>query len=477
SIIFSTECRRIFGFTPDEPVTLERIGERLHPDDLPILAVKSEEARTLQNDHDYEIRLRMPDGAIKYLHSVSHPVRNRDGCVEYVGAIQDVTSRQLAEEQVRNSERHLRQMTETIPEMLWSATAEGAIDYCNGRLLEYTGFPADEVMGTGWTKLLHPDDVDRTAREWLSCVTTGKQYVVEVRTFHASDRIYRWCTTSALPLKDAQGRILKWYGTVVDIHDRKRADEELRRSELRLREAQDELAHVTRVTTMGELAASIAHEINQPIAGVVINADTSLRWLSRVQEDSVNVREARETIERIVSDGVRAGEIIARIRALFKKVEPVKEQLNLNEAVEEIIVLARNEIEKQKVVLRLELAAGLPQILGDRVQLQQVLLNLILNAVDAMSAVKGRARDLIVSTRRNDEREVVVTVRDSGEGLSSESAESIFTAFHTTKPGGLGMGLSFSRTIVENHSGRLWVTGHEGPGASFHFTLPIASAR
>jgi PAS domain S-box-containing protein len=474
-ITFSAECCRIFGFSPDEPVTMEQIGTRLHPDDLPLLALKAGEARTLRNDHDYEIRLKMPDGAIKYLHSISHPVLNREGDLEYVGTIQDVTARHLADEQVRKSELHLRQMTETIPEMLWSATAEGAIDYCNARLLEYTGFSASEVMGAGWTNLLHPDDVEHTAREWLECIATGKQYVVEVRTFHAADGTYRWCTTSALPLLDAQDRIVKWYGTVVDMHDRKRADEELRRSELRLREVQDELAHVTRVTTMGELAASIAHEINQPIAGVVINANTSLRWLSRVKEESVNLSEARETIERIVRDGIRAGEIIARIRALFKKTEPAKERLNLNEAIQEIIILARNEIEKQKVVLRWELSANLPAVLGDRVQLQQVLLNLILNAVDAMSEIREDSRELLISTRSLDKSEVVVTVKDSGKGLPLDNAEAIFTAFHTTKANGLGMGLPISRTIIASHSGRLWFTANDGPGVSFHFTLPTAS--
>ncbi len=360
---------------------------------------------------------------------MSHPVRNRDGDLEYVGTIQDVTSRHLAEEQVRKSELHLRQMTETIPEMLWSASADGAIDYCNARLLEYTGFSAEDVMGAGWTNLLHPDDVEHTAGEWFECIVTGKQYVVEVRTFHAADGTYRWCTTSALPLLDAQGRIVKWYGTVVDMHDRKRADEELRRSELRLREVQDELAHVTRVTTMGELAASIAHEINQPIAGVVINANTSLRWLSRVKEESVNLEEAREAIERIVRDGIRAGEIIARIRALFKKAEPAKEHLDLNEAIQEIIVLARNEIEKRKVVLRLELSADLPEVLGDRVQLQQVLLNLILNAIDAMSENSDRPRDLLISTQSRGDTEVMVTVRDSGKGLSTRGRRGDFHGF------------------------------------------------
>ena len=264
-------------------------------------------------------------------------------------------------------------------------------------------------------------------------------------------------------------------GTIQDITERKRAEDELRRSEAGLREAQDELAHVTRVTTMGELAASIAHEVNQPVAGVVINGNACLRWLSRAKEDSVNLREARETLQRIIRDGNRAGEIIARIRALFKKTESAKEPLDLNETIREIIVLARSEMDKQRVALRLELSPDLPNVLGDRVQLQQVMLNLILNAIDAMAAVQDRARDLVIRTQTGEEGQVLTTVRDSGIGISPESVDRVFTAFHTTKPGGLGMGLSISRSIVENHSGRLWVTSHDGPGASFHFVLPTAS--
>ncbi len=463
-VTFSEEACRIFEFERGTPVTLERIGSRIHPDDASVLSERREAARS-GSDQDYEIRLRMPDGSVKYLRTISHGIRDREGRLECIGAIQDVTARHLAEDELRKSELHLRQMTETIPEMLWSATAEGAIDYCNGRLLEYTGLPANEVMGSGWTKLLHPDDVEKTARAWRSCVATGAPYVVEVRTFHAADSSFRWCVTSALPLLDQQGRILKWYGTVVDMDDRKR-------SEARLREVQDELAHVTRVTTMGELAASIAHEINQPIAGVVINGNACLRWLSRVKSDSEDLKEVRESIQRIIRDGNRAGEIIARIRTLFKKTELAKEPLDLNETIREIMVLARNEIDKHRVAFRLELSDGLPRVVGDRVQLQQVMLNLILNAIEAMATIQGRARDLVIETQDNGEQEVVVTVRDTGIGLGAESSEHIFTAFHTTKPGGLGMGLSISRSILENHCGRLWVAPQEGYGTSFCFALP-----
>jgi C4-dicarboxylate-specific signal transduction histidine kinase len=268
-------------------------------------------------------------------------------------------------------------------------------------------------------------------------------------------------------LRDAEGKVLKFVGTTTDIDDQKRTEEVLR-------QAQAELAHVTRVTTMGELSASIAHEINQPIAGVVINGKTCLHWLARVKEESVELAGAREALQRIIRDGNRAGEIVARIRALFKKTESAKEPLDLNETIQEVIVLTRSEMDRQQVALRLNLASDLPPVLGDRVQLQQVMLNLVLNAIEAMATVEGRIRDLVIGTQRDEEGQVLVTVRDSGIGLDAANMAGIFTAFHTTKPAGLGMGLSISRSIVENHAGRLWVTGHEGHGASFHFTLPTA---
>jgi C4-dicarboxylate-specific signal transduction histidine kinase len=255
---------------------------------------------------------------------------------------------------------------------------------------------------------------------------------------------------------------------VLDLSEQKRAEDALRRSQAHLAEAQAELAHVTRVTTLGELTASIAHEVSQPLAAVVTNADASLRWLSG---DSPNLDEAREAIGRITRDGKRAGSVISRMRSLFKKAGTAKDRLDINEAIEEVVILTESETRRNKVALQKELAAALPPVLGDRVQLQQVLVNLILNAIEAMATVEGRPRDLVIRTQLAKEDEIEVTVRDSGIGLDPLSAERIFDAFHTTKPGGLGMGLSISRSIIESHGGRLWAVTNEGPGATFQFTL------
>ncbi len=251
--------------------------------------------------------MRRFDGVYRWFLFRAEPFQDESGAVAaWYGTNTDIEDRKRAEQKLRDSELNLRQMTETIPEMLWSATSDGAIDYCNTRLLDYTGFSAEEVKGDNWIKLIHPDDINRAAQVWLACVTTGAPYRVEVRTIHAADRTYRWCVTNALPLLDEQGRILKWHGTVVDMHDWKQAQEDLRNT-------QAELAHMTREMTMGELAASIAHEINQPLASIVTNGETGLRWLARPAPD---VAKVQELTKRMVADAQRASEIIDRIRAI-----------------------------------------------------------------------------------------------------------------------------------------------------------------
>jgi PAS domain S-box-containing protein len=323
-----------------------------------------------------------------------------------------------------------------------------------------------------FARMIHPADRSFALQTINDAIRVRGSFDQEFRIV-LPDGSVTYVQGSGRPVVQYSGEVDEYIGVVMDITEQKRAEEELRRSEANLRKVQGELAHVTRVTTMGELAASIAHEVNQPIAGVVLNGNACLRWLARVKEDSVNLAEAREALQRIIRDGSRAGEVIARIRTLFKKADTAKGPLDLNEAIREVIVLARSEMDKKRITRKLQLADDLPRVVGDRVQLQQVMLNLILNAMEAMSTVEGRRRELIVETRVYQETEVLVTVRDSGPGLDPENMEKAFAAFHTTKPGGLGMGLSISRSIVENHAGRLWATANDGPGATFQFTLSL----
>jgi PAS domain S-box-containing protein len=402
------------------------------------------------------------DGECRHLETRAAPLRHDDGTVAQLGVARDITARKQAEAQLRESERNLRQLTETIPEMLWSATPEGAIDYCNARLRDYTGFDAEQVMRDGWSKLLHPDDVDQAVQEWSSCIRTGASYRVEVRTFHAADATYRWCMTNARPLLDEHGRILKWYGTVVDMHDWRQAQEELRHT-------QEKLAYMMRVITMGELTASIAHEVNQPLSGIITNAGTCLRMLAANPPD---VDGACETARRTIRDANRASEVIVRLRALFTGKELTTESMDLNEATREVIALSMSELKRHRVMLRPELADDLPLVTANRVQLQQVILNLLRNAADAMVGVNDGPRQLLIRTERDDGDRVRLSVQDVGVGLEPHHMDKLFQAFYTTKSSGMGIGLSVSRSIIEKHGGRLWGEPNDGPGATFAFSIP-----
>ncbi|HVJ43031.1 MAG TPA: PAS domain S-box protein [Dongiaceae bacterium] len=438
----------------------------VHPDDLEPLVENWKRIIGTGRGGASEARMRRFDGEYRWFLLLGNPEHDEAGNVtRWFGVNIDIEDRKRAEEALRASEHNLRRMTETIPQMLWSATAGGAIDYCNSRLLEYSGLAMEDIRDDGWTKLLHPDDVEQTARIWQACVASGEPYQVEVRTLRASDGSYRWGVTNALPLRDDDGRILKWHGTCVDLHDWKQAQEELR-------EIQAELAHMTRATTMGQLTASIAHELNQPLAGIITNASTCLRMLAA---DPPNVSGARETARRTIRDGNRASEVISRLRDLFKKKAAVFEAVDMNTVAQEVIALTSNELQRSNVNLRMELAEDLPPVTGDRVQLQQVILNLILNAAEAMLETGGREKELTIITEHKGEDSVRLAVKDVGMGFDPATVERLFNPFYTTKSNGMGIGLSVSRTIIENHQGHLSAELNDGPGATFWFSVPYRS--
>jgi PAS domain S-box-containing protein len=354
----------------------------------------------------------------------------------------------------------LRLVIDTIPGLVWSALPDGSAEFLNQRWLEYTGLTLKEGLEWGGKVAVHPEDLARFMDEWRVALAEGKPLEIEARLRRA-DGEYRWLLIRAVPLRDETGKIVKWYGTSADIEDRKRAEETLSK-------AQAELAHVTRVTTMGELAASIAHEVNQPLSAIVNNGSACLRWLA---SEEPNLDEARDAARRIIRDGNRAGEVITRIRALLRKTDAKKARLDINQTIREVVTLTRNEAAGKGVAIRMELAAGLPPVLGDRVQLQQVILNLIMNGIEAMASVTDRPRELLISSRQHESDKALVAVRDSGVGLGGQDLERIFDAFYTTKSQGMGMGLAISRSIVEDHGGRLWAAPNDGPGATFQFTL------
>ncbi|MGA7291281.1 MAG: PAS domain S-box protein, partial [Terriglobales bacterium] len=373
--------------------------------------------------------------------------------------------RKYAEERLRDSERSLRQLTETIPQMLWSAEAEGAIDYCNQRVFDYTGLSPEQVRGAGWMKSVHQDDIEKMEETWRAAVSTGEPFQYEFRGRRAADNAYRWCISSALPLRDQEGRVIKWFGSVVDMHDWKEALQALQMT-------QAELARMSRLTTMGELAASIAHEVNQPLTAVTNNSNACLRLLAA---GNLQPEVLRRVLEEIVADGTRASAVVAQIRGFIKKEPAAKSKLDINGVIQEVLTLADRELHENRVLLERQLTQALPLVLADRVQMQQVLLNLIMNGIEAMTAVTNRPRSLCMQSRVDESGDVLVAVRDSGTGLSSE-AHRLFTPFFTTKAHGMGLGLSISRSLVENHGGRLWAAPNVPYGAVFYFTLPESGA-
>jgi PAS domain S-box-containing protein len=343
-------------------------------------------------------------------------------------------------------------------------TLDGRIVEANEAFLRMVGYDgADLVAGRlRWTELTPPEWRDRDARTVAALKMIGTVQPFE-KEYLRKDGSRVPVLIGSVTFGDPQDQGVAF---VLDLT-------ELKKAEGALREAQTNLAHVNRVTTMGQLAASIAHEVNQPIAGAVTNAGAGLRWLSARPP---NLEEVREAFERVIKDGMRAGDVIGRVRNLVKKAPPRNDPLDVNEMLLEVVALTRSELLRNGVSLQTQLSEGLPLIHGDRVQLQQLMLNLILNAIEAMSEVSEGSRELLVSTGKQQSGAALVAVRDSGPGLDPASLDQLFDAFYTTKPGGMGMGLSICRSIVEVHGGRIWAEANEPQGAKFQFTLPWLAA-
>jgi PAS domain S-box-containing protein len=560
----------------------------LHPEDRPAL---TEYWTTLMESGEagqHEARLRRFDGEYRWFLFRAVPIKDETGnIVRWFGQNIDIEERKRAEDAIRGNERKLQTIINAMPVLAWSARADGSVEFFNQPWHDYTGLPADKAQDWGWAAAIHPDDLDILTTRWKSAITSGEAAEVEGR-LRRFDGAYRWFLFRASALRDESGGITKWYGTNTDIDDRKRAEEQVQRSETHLAEGQklsrtgtfswrpgsteviwseemyriheiepgtpittdiarlgvhpddlasvyeaaakgveaasdyqhthrivlpdggikflhvmsratrdnegrleyigavqditervvseealtksrSELAHITRVMSLGILTASIAHEINQPLAGIITNAETCLQMLEDSPPDIVG---ARETALRSIRDGNRAADVITRLRSLFKKGGVVSEVIDLNEAAREVIALSSSELRSNRVVLQQDFAEGLPSINGDRVQLQQVIMNLLRNAIDAMRQIKDRPRHLLIRTEEESGKGVRLSVRDSGMGYTPESAERLFESFYSTKSDGMGIGLAISRSIVEAHHGKVWATLNDGPGSTFAFSLP-----
>jgi PAS domain S-box-containing protein len=472
AVIVSPEIYRIHDIKLDDDASNTGFFfSRFHPEDRNRVVDLFERAELEKTEFQVDYRIVLKDGTIKHLHTIGHPILNESGdLVEFVGTAMDVTAAKQAEEALRRSESYLadaQRLTRT-GSWAWNVATRQSVYWSqeNYRLFGFdpeAGIPSDEAF----YQRIHPEDRDRVRREvFLERPVEGSHFDVDFRIVLPGGAI-KYVRSTGHPVRNISGDLLEYVGTSIDVTERKRADEERER----LRQVQADLAHLSRVTTMGELTASLAHEIRQPISAAITNAKTCLRWLGR---DEPDLAEASEAASRIVKDATRAAEIISRISLLFKKGALQRELVDVNEVIREMIVLLRSEANRYSISIRIELAEDLPTVMADRVQLQQVFMNLMLNGIDAMKGMTGEGELTIKSEA--DDGQVLVSVSDTGVGLPPEQAEQIFKAFFTTKDQGTGMGLAISRSIIESHGGHLWATGASGRGATFQFSLPATAA-
>ncbi len=465
---------RILGYfnTDLEGVVGSAWSNFLHPDDFDYAMREWSISVATGRRHESEFRLRLPNGAYRWFQSISEPLRDPEGRIlRWYGLVIDVDDRKneikILTDRLRDEnlalkarEQELSLIVESIPGMIWCSGPDGAIDYVNRRVLDYIDAGLDSIVQNGWVNFVHPEDVESTLQVWSNAVATGRGDQSEYRLRRA-DGEYRWFLGISQPACDSEGRVIRWYGVLIDIHDQKNTEEALRRTQTRLSRA-------TQIATVGELSASIAHEINQPLAAVVASGHACLHFLSARPP---NLAKAYEAAESIVRDGKEAGEVVRRIRALFKREVVEKVLLDLNDVISEVLHLLGGETTRRRVAVETDLGKDLPPVAGDRVQLQQLVLNLLLNGIEAMDPVLDRPRKLVVRSKRDSPGTVLVEIQDCGVGL--KDPDRIFEAFVTTKKNGMGMGLAICRSIVEAHNGRLWAVSEEGRGATFCLTLPL----
>src|ERR1700757_2808775 len=562
-------------------------AEAIHAEDRKKLVEEWQSCLASGTPVDTEARIRRFDASYRWFLIRANPLRDESGNIlKWYGTCIDIEDHKRGEQDLRARELSWRQIVDNIPGLVATTGALGEIEFLNRQTLEYFGKTNEELKDWALIGAVHPDDLPRVIEARKKLIETGQIYEIEHRCRRA-DGVFRWFQVRGVPVRDAKDTVTGWYLLLTDIDDRKRAEDQVEQSYLRLTEAQrlsktgsfitdlvadehnwseetfrifdfdpatkvtvqrireiihpedlpsfdamiaramtgvdvdfvfriltsrstvkhirgmarimvqnpgrplfigalqditeskvaeqpldkarSELTHVARVTTLNALTASIAHEINQPLASLVTNASICLR---RLNADPPNVDGARETVQRTIRDANRASDVITRLRALFSKKEFTLETLDLNELIREVIALSLSDLQRNQVILRSELAEDLPPIIGDRVQLQQVALNLLRNASDAMVGVEDRPRQLLVRTQREEDDRVRLSVQDAGCGVNPEDFEKLFEAFYTTKSGGMGIGLSVSRSIIEKHQGRLWAEPNDGPGTTFSFSIP-----
>jgi PAS domain S-box-containing protein len=437
----------------------------VHPDDRPItLAARTEAFRT---GSAFTVRYRrLVNGAYRWTEGRAAPLRDEAGnIIHWYAVSMDVDDEVRAVEALRRSEQQLRRLVDALPTQIWATDPDGEPSYINRRLSEFVGLTLDDLDLPNATRLqaaiqgsVHPDDAEAVATALAQAFATGEPFAMKYRQRRA-DGIYRWISGRAEPLRDAKGTIQQWYGVSFDIDDDVRTQEELRRT-------QERLAAASQAASLAELSASIAHEVNQPLAAVVANAHASQRWLDT---DPPNFERARAAVDRVVRDANGAADVVGRIRALFRQSRAGRVATRLDGIVAEARALLAEEASQRRVRIETWFDPRLPPVPMDRVQIQQVLINLMRNGIEAMAPTSGE-RVLTLAIRRI-VGAVEIEVTDTGPGIAQP--ERMFEPFFTTKQHGMGMGLAISRSIVESHGGRLWAGTNELQGGRLCFTLPV----
>jgi PAS domain S-box-containing protein len=439
--------------------------QTLHPDDRE--PVSHAIAKSMNGDGEYEseYRARLPNGTTRWMVSRGRVEFNSAGKpVLMRGVSLDITRRKETEEALRESEARFRTLADTAPVLIWMSGPDKLCTFFNQGWLHFTGRTFEQELGKGWTQGVHEKDLEHCLEVYANSFDARREFTMEYR-LRRLDGEYRWVLDTGVPRFAPDGMFLGYIGTCIDITERKQ-------TELEIAQQRNELAHLSRVTMLGELSGSLAHELNQPLTAILSNAQAAQRFLAREDADLDNVR---EILKDIVAEDKRAGEIIRRLRLLLKKGEVQQQALDANEVVQEVLKLVHSDLVNHSVTAHIELAPGLPAARADRVQIQQVLLNLVMNACDAMADVPADERRLIVRTGPADGENICISITDHGTGIEPENLEKVFEPFFTTKAHGMGLGLSVCRTIMTVHGGKLRAVNNPDRGATFQVSLPVAA--
>jgi PAS domain S-box-containing protein len=437
-------------------------GSAIHPEDFDRVVANWRAAVAAETPIEHELRCRRTDGSYHWFLYRGLPLRDDGGNVaKWYGTLTNIDVLKETESALQMREHELVGILETIPSMLWSASPTGETTHLSQRLLEYYGAPFEEAVNRWWERFLHPDDREETAKAVARAFGSGELYSV-IHRLRRADGEYRWHHSMGEPLRDPDGKIIQWYGLAIDIDERKRAEDHLRDTRIKL-------AKASPLATVAELAASIAHELNQPLMSILANAQAANKWLNAGQP---NVAEVNSSIERIIRDARTADETMQHIRALFKQGSFDKKDVNIPDVLREVVRVVQEDPKKRDVSIECHFEEFLPAVPVDQIQIQQVFINLIVNAIEALEG--QQVVRLVVLRAVTNSNGMLIQVIDNGPGI--DDPDRIFDAFMTTKEKGMGMGLAVSRSIVEAHGGRLWAENNKTGGATFNVTLPLSHA-